>query len=153
MDALMTWHFWQQTGLGLGKLLWQIAIIVIPIMIVMEALKEANLLDKVTQRLAWTVKPFRMSSAAVFPLLAGLAFGLVYGAGMIIQAASEGSLNKRDLYLISLFLVINHSVFEDTLLFVAIGANGWLILTFRFLASVIITCFVGRFILPSENIT
>jgi len=113
-----TAQFWQQTGLGLVELVGQIAVIVIPLMIFMEIMKDLNILDRISGKLHWTVKPFGMKPDAVFPLLVGLVFGIAYGAGFIIQAAREGTLCKRDLYLISLFLVINHSVFEDTLLFV-----------------------------------
>lgn len=153
---LVTGEFWQHTAWGLAKLIWQMAIIVIPLMLFMEIMKDTNVLDKITGWLEWTVKPFAMPPAAVFPLLVGLVFGLAYGAGFIIQASKEGTLSKRDLYLISLFLVINHSVIEDTLLFVAIGANGGVVLAFRFITSVLVTWAVARFIMPvrprAENI-
>lgn len=144
MDA----QFWQTTLTGVYELIKQMVIIIIPLMLFMEILKDLNILDRLTDQLHWTVKPFAMPTAAVFPLLVGLVFGLSYGAGFIIQAAHEGSLSKRDLYLISLFLVINHSVIEDTLLFVTIGANGWLLLLFRFAASILITWAVGKFLMP-----
>ncbi|MBU7006115.1 nucleoside recognition domain-containing protein [Phosphitispora fastidiosa] len=144
-----TAQFWQQTGLGLVELVGQIAVIVIPLMIFMEIMKDLNVLDRISGKLHWTVKPFGMKPDAVFPLMVGLVFGIAYGAGLIIQAAREGTLCKRDLYLISLFLVINHSVFEDTLLFVAIGANGWVLLAFRFAASILVTWAVGRFLMPA----
>ncbi len=151
MDVAATWEFWRLTGWGLAKLIGQIAIIVIPLMIFMEIMRDTNVLDTLTGWLHWIVKPFAMPPAAVFPLLVGLIFGLAYGAGFIIQAAKEGALSKRDLYLISLFLVINHSAIEDTLLFAAIGANGWVVLGFRFVTSVLITWAVGRFLMPAEK--
>ncbi|MDA8234847.1 MAG: nucleoside recognition protein [Clostridia bacterium] len=152
MDMITTWEFWQQTGWGLVKLVWQMAVIVIPLMVCMEIMKDLQVLDKVSGWFHWTVKPFAMSPAAVFPLLVGLVFGLAYGAGFIIQAAKEGTLGKRDLYLISLFLVVNHSAIEDTLLFAVVGANGWVVLIFRFVASILITWAVGRFIMPVEKV-
>lgn len=151
MPTLAAWEFWQQAAWGLTKLVGQMAVIVIPLMLFMEVMKDTNVLDKITGWLHWTVKPFALPPAAVFPLLVGLVFGLAYGAGFIIQAAKEGTLSKRDLYLVSLFLVINHSVIEDTLLFVAIGAKGWVVLTFRFVASVLVTWAVGRFVMPPEG--
>ncbi|HEX3033270.1 MAG TPA: nucleoside recognition domain-containing protein [Bacillota bacterium] len=151
MAVMTDWHFWQQTALGLFSLIKQMAVIVIPLMLVMEIIKDAQVLDKLTGWLSWTVRPFALPTAAVFPLLVGLVFGLAYGAGLIIQASREGTLSKRDLYLISLFLVINHSAFEDTLLFVAIGANGWLVLIFRFVTSIAITWLVSKFFLPAQT--
>lgn len=141
-------QFWQTTGWGIFNLIKQMVVIIIPIMICMEILKDLKVLDRLTTKLHWTVKPFGLPQAAVFPLLVGLVLGLSYGAGFIIQAAKDGSLTKRDLYLVSLFLVINHSMFEDTLLFAALGANAWLLITFRFVTSVIITWVVSKFVLP-----
>ena len=152
MDALLNLQFWQNMLLGLTGLIWQIALIVIPLMIFMEALKAWNVINRITGMFSWAMKPFSLPQEAVFPLLAGLLFGLVYGASFIIHASKEGVLTKRDLYLISLFLVINHSIIEDTLLFVAIGAKGWVVLTIRFFASIIITWLVGKFIMPPEEI-
>lgn len=148
---MFSMDFWIQSGTGLVKLIFQMVVIVIPLMLIMELLKDLNILDKITGKLHWTVKIFGMTPAAVLPMLVGLVFGIAYGAGMIIQAAKEGTLSKRDLYLISLFLVINHSVIEDTILFAAIGANGLLIIIFRFIASISITWFAGKFILPAEQ--
>lgn len=141
-------QFWQTTGWGIFNLIKQMVVIIIPIMICMEILKDLKILDRLTTKLHWTVKPFGLPQAAVFPLLVGLVLGLSYGAGFIIQAAKDGALTKRDLYLVSLFLVINHSMFEDTLLFAALGANAWLLITFRFVTSVIITLVVSKFVLP-----
>ena len=146
-----TVQFWQETGLGLLLLIKQVAVIVIPLMVFMEIMKDLKVLDRISGWLHWTVKPFGMKPPAVFPLLVGLVFGIAYGAGFIIQAAREGTLSKRDLYLISLFLVINHAIFEDTLLFVAIGANGPVILAFRFAASILVTWAVGKFLMPPER--
>lgn len=151
MDVIAAWSFWLQTGRGLAGLVGQMALIVIPLMLFMEIMKELNVLDRFTGWLHWTVKPFSMPPAAVLPLLTGLIFGLAYGAGFIIQAAKENTLSKRDLYLISLFLVINHSAIEDTLLFVAVGAKGWVLLSFRFAASILITWAVGRFLMPAKR--
>lgn len=147
-SVLADYRLWQDMVLGIARLVGRTALIVIPLMVFMEIMKDLNVLDRISGWLHWTVRPFGMAPAAVFPLLAGLVFGIAYGAGFIIQAAREGTLNKRDLYLISLFLVINHSVFEDTLLFVSIGANGWVVLAFRFAASIVITWAVGRFLMP-----
>lgn len=145
----MDLQFWQTTAWGIFNLIKQMIIIIIPLMLFMEILKDLQILDRLTSKLHWTVKPFDLPPAAVFPLLVGLVFGLSYGAGFIIQAAKDGSLSKRDLYLISLFLVINHSVFEDSLLFAAIGANAWLLITFRFATSIIITWAASKFVLPA----
>ena len=71
---------------------------------------------------------------------------------MIIHYARQGQMTRRELVLIITFLCVNHSVFEDTLLFVAIGANGLLILLVRFAAAILITFLLNK-LLPRAGST
>ncbi|WP_252187871.1 nucleoside recognition domain-containing protein [Anaeromonas frigoriresistens] len=120
--------------------------VIIPLMIAMEFLKEYKIIDKLSNLLSPLSRLLGMSKKTIFPLVVGLTLGLAYGAGVIIQIAKEGKLSKKDLYLLLIFLVACHSVIEDTLLFVAMGANGWLLLSFRIVVALILT------ILASKNI-
>lgn len=118
--------------------------IIIPLMIVMEILKDSKILDKLSEKMEPIAKFFDISNAAVFPLIIGLIFGLSYGAGIIIESAEENNLSKKDLYTLMIFLVACHAVIEDTLIFVAIGASLWLLLTIRLGAAIIISIFASR---------
>ena len=136
-----------------GSLLqvWHLALIVVPLMVGMQILDDLHILNKVSTHLEKVVRFLGISGAGSFPLVIGLVFGLAYGAGMIIHYARQGQLSRRELLLIVTFLSINHSVFEDTLLFVAIGANGFLILFSRFTAAIIITVFMNKLLPPDES--
>lgn len=112
--------------------------IIIPLMIVMEILKDSNILDKLSSKLSFIAKFFNISNEAIFPLIIGLIFGLSYGAGVIIESAEENNLGKKDLYTLMIFLVACHAVIEDTLLFVAVGANLWFLLAVRVVVAVVI---------------
>lgn len=118
--------------------------IVIPLMVVMEILKDSNILEKVAEKLSPIAKFLNISNEAVFPLVIGLIFGLAYGAGIIIESAEEYNLGKKDLYILMIFLVACHAVIEDTLLFVAVGANLWFLLTVRLIVAIIITRMASR---------
>ena len=121
-----------------------IAIVVIPLMFAMEVLKELKILDMVSNIFKPVMKFLGMSKESSFPLLVGLTLGLAYGAGVIIKSAKDGDLSKRDLYLLMIFLVTCHSVIEDTLIFVSMGANGWLLLGIRIPLAVILTIIVSK---------
>ncbi|WP_120168214.1 nucleoside recognition domain-containing protein [Thermohalobacter berrensis] len=131
---------------GSMESVFTIAKIVIPLMIVMEVLKDLNVLDKLSDFLKPISKILGISKESTFPLIIGLFLGLAYGAGVIIKSVKDGDLRKRDLYLLIIFLVACHSVIEDTLIFVAIGANGWLLLGFRIIIAVVLTSLVARHI-------
>ncbi|WP_352418401.1 nucleoside recognition domain-containing protein [Proteiniborus sp.] len=123
-----------------------IAKIVIPLMIVIQILKDLDILGKLSLRMKPLARFLGISEESTFPLIIGLILGLAYGAGVIINSAKEGNLNKKDLYLVVIFLVACHSVFEDTLLFVAIGANGWLLLGTRIIVALVLTSLTARYI-------
>ena len=131
-------------GIDILRKVYDIAIIVIPLMVVMEILKDFKVLDKLAKMMSPVAKLLGISEKSTFPLIIGLTLGLSYGAGAIIQSSKEGDLSKKDLYLLIIFLVACHSVFEDTLLFVSIGANGWLLLTIRIVTAFVLTSLVAR---------
>ncbi|NLK42981.1 MAG: nucleoside recognition protein [Tissierellia bacterium] len=118
--------------------------IIIPLMVVMEILKDSNVLGKLSKKLSPIAKFLKISNEAIFPLVIGLIFGLSYGAGVIIESAEEYNIGKKDLYTLMIFLIACHAVIEDTLLFVVVGANLWFLLTIRLVVAVIITRLASR---------
>lgn len=122
----------------------KIASIVIILMISMEILKDLHIIDKLSKLMKPVTRFLGLSKDSTFPLLVGLTLGLAYGAGVIIKSSKEGNLKKKDLYLLMIFLVTCHSVIEDTLLFVVIGASGWLLLGIRIPLAIILTVIVAR---------
>ncbi len=120
------------------------ALIIIPLMIGMELLRTYNILQFISNKMEPISKFFGISNKAIFPLMIGLFFGLSYGAGVIIESAEEDDISKKDLYVLMIFLIACHAVVEDTLLFVVIGANLWLLLGLRVGVAIIITFFASR---------
>lgn len=134
----------KEAGLGSVKSVWNIAIIVFPLMIAMEFAKKYKVMDVLSAGLRPLTKFLGVQRGAAFPLAVGLIFGLAYGSGVIVQSMKEGEIDVRSLTLVSIFLACCHAVFEDTLLFVAIGANGWLLLGLRTAAAFVVTMLVSR---------
>jgi len=129
----------------------QIAVIVFPIMMVLRIARETQVLTKVSNYFEPLTKKIYLSKEATFPLIVGIVFGLTYGAGVLVKAAKEGRLTTRDMLLINVFLGLNHAVFEDALIFGAIGANAWVIFVTRFLLAVVVTYVVGRWLVSKER--
>ena len=134
--------------IGAGRQVLQIALIVIPLMVVMQFLEELKILEKVSRRLERVVSVIGISGAGALPLLVGLTLGLAYGAGMIIKYGKEGKLTQREMVLILTFLSLNHSLFEDVLLFVAIGAQGTVLQVIRMTVAVVLTAALAHFFKP-----
>lgn len=120
------------------------AVIIIPVMVILEIAREKKLLDRFALKMAPFLKVFGMSGEASLPLLVGGVFGIAYGAGVIIESAKSGRITWRDLFLVNIFLSVCHAVIEDTALFLAVGANPVVILGGRFLLAVLITFIISR---------
>lgn len=120
------------------------AAVIIPIMVMLEAARDLNLLDRFSRRVAPALKIFGMSTESAFPLLVGIIFGIGYGAGVIIEAARSGRISWRDMFLVNVFLSVCHAIIEDSALFLAVGANPLVIVVGRLVMAVIITYLVSR---------
>ncbi|WP_041274604.1 nucleoside recognition domain-containing protein [Desulforamulus reducens] len=129
---------------GSLKNIFQMALIIIPLMLILEIARDMKILDRVAKWMVPAMKFFRLPKEGAFPLLIGLTFGLAYGAGVIIESVKEGHLSWRDLFLINIFLILCHSVVEDTALFIAIGADGTVILGGRIILALIVTFLLSR---------
>ncbi|MBC2887350.1 nucleoside recognition protein [Ochrobactrum sp. CM-21-5] len=74
----------------------------------------------------------------------GLVLGLSYGGGLIIREAQRGHLPPRDVFLASSFMGLCHSLIEDTLIVVALGANIYVVLFGRLFFSVVLIAILAR---------
>jgi hypothetical protein len=128
-----------------------LAAVIIPLMVGLALLRDAHLLDRAAGLLQPLMKRLKLSNRAAFPLLAGFFLGIVIGSGVIIAFAREGSLTKRDLMLVLVFLGICHSVIEDTLIFIALGANWWVLISARFLLAACAAFLVSFLLQPKSN--
>ena len=78
------------------------------------------------------------------PWLAGNVFGVVFGAGVVIESVREGRLDAKQVTLVATFLALCHGLFEDTAIFIVLGANVFWILVPRIVLAVIVTWILSR---------
>ncbi|HHT62519.1 MAG: nucleoside recognition domain-containing protein [Bacillota bacterium] len=135
----MDWIWLMETVQGCIWSLIKLVLIAIPLMIMIEFFKEFKVVEKIAPLFYSVLRLLKLPQEAVLPLIAGLVFGIAYGAGVIIQSAREEVIKKEDLFTVSLFLVICHSLIEDTMLFLTVGANFWIIVLGRFLLAILVT--------------
>jgi len=142
----MDWNgFILESLSGVWGMLKQLAIIIFPLLIFVEIIDKIGLLDKISDLFKNIFKFFNLPKEASLPLIVGQTFGLLFGAGLILRTTQENKLNGGELMSISIFFAICHAIFEDTLLFMAIGGNGALILGTRLLLASIITFSYGKY--------
>ncbi len=129
----------QESLLGSLRTLLLLLVILIPIMIVFEYARHYHYMEKLSRYFRWLTRCLTLSPEAVFPLMIGLFFGLLFGAAIIIEYARQELISKRDLALLGIFLAMNHSIIEDNLIFTALGANLMILLVSRFILAVLAT--------------
>ena len=123
--------------------------IIIPLMVVYTLLTDTGLLDRGVGFIQPVIQRLKLSNRVAFPLLAGLFLGLVFGSGVIISFAKDGTLTRRDLIVVLVFLGVCHSIVEDTLIFAALGANWWVLISCRFVLAAL-AAFAVSLVLPSR---
>ncbi|ASF40395.1 hypothetical protein CEH05_15065 [Halobacillus halophilus] len=121
----------------------QLALIVIPLMVFMQYLREKGWLDRFSEWVAPATRFLGMERNTSMTLVAGLTIGLAYGAGLMIQAVEEDGVSKKDMYLALIFLVSCHAVVEDTLIFIPLGIPIWPLLAIRLVTAIVLTATVG----------
>jgi hypothetical protein len=113
----------QRYLLGLLNLGWKIFAILFVIFLILELVERLGLLTKGYKKIAPRIRFLGLSEEAVAPLLAGIFFGIIYGAGVIADLIKKQGLDKKQVLLVSVFLGMCHAIVEDTGLFLVLGAN------------------------------
>lgn len=121
----------------------QLAMIVIPLMIIVQFFRELGWLQVLSNWLSPFTSFLGMKKNTSLTLVAGLTIGLAFGAGVMIQAVREDNVEKKDMILALIFLVTCHAVVEDTVIFIPLGIPVWPLLLIRFVTAVILTVTVA----------
>jgi len=120
---------WKGVLAGNAVSLVKIAVIIVSLMILVEAMREFGLMDRITRALELPMKALGMDRRTSFVAAVGLLLGLAYGAGLIIEEADRSGIGKREILATNLFLGTSHALVEDSLIFAAVGAHlGWIVL-------------------------
>lgn len=140
--------------LGLEKAsfgVFQLAMVVIPLMIMIQILKDKKYLQRFSDSLGPLTRLLGVQKNASLTLASGLIFGLAMGAGVMIQAVQEDGVSKKDATLAFIFLVACHAVVEDTLIFIPLGIPIWPLLVIRVATALCLTIFVSYLWRKSEQ--
>lgn len=122
----------------------QLAVIVIPVMMTIQILKDIGVLERFAQLMRPLMQPLGIAPRGAVTMAGGLIFGLAFGAGVIIEQVREQKFTKRELTLMILFLCVCHAVVEDTLIFIPLGINVLPLLLIRLTAAVLLTLLIAR---------
>ena len=140
-----TWIAWLAAELRNMAMIFLIILTLMALLMVMKKLKISDLLTRV---LTPVLKMLGMSSDAAPVTIIGMTLGLSYGGALIIREAQSGKMSKHDLFISVTLMGLCHSIFEDTLLVLVLGAHlsgiFWGRLIFSFLAIYLLVKLIRR---------
>ena len=125
---------------------FMIFVIILSLMILMKILKKTKILDKLNNFLKPGMNFLGMNkNAAILPMI-GMTLGLAYGGGLIVKEAKSKLISKKDTFLSLSFMGLSHSLIEDTILTLTIGASIIGILFGRIIFTLIVMIILAKFI-------
>lgn len=113
------------------KIVWQFSLMIIPCVLVIQALEATGLIVVFAQWFAPAMSIFKLPGEAALVLLSAQ-FSVFSG----IAAATALRLTVKQLTIAFTFTGCLHNIFIETAVAKRVGANTWVILTFRLLSAV-----------------
>lgn len=121
-----------------GFLSIKITLIVTGLMMLQSILKEFNVLPVISTAFAPLMRTMGLSNDSSFLWFVAQTLGLTYGSVVMIEEVNNHEITNANAKLLNYHIAVNHSLLEDTLLFVAIGVPaGWIIVP-RFIFAILI---------------
>lgn len=136
----------QQWALEQGQLLITIFFIISALIILLRILKKLGLETLLQTLLSPLFKLLDITKDASNITITGITLGLSYGAGLMIAEVKKGNISNKDILLSICFLTLAHSLIEDTLLILMLGADVLAILWIRIVFAVVVVALMARFI-------
>ena len=139
---------------GLMQTLAMMFVILSVLTLMVAALRRIGLMALLQRGLAPILRLAGIRGAAVQLTVIGLLLGISYGGGLLIREARAGHIPPRQVLLSCLFMGFAHSIIEDTLIMVALGADAVAILAGRLIFAMAATALVAAILdrLPDQRI-
>lgn len=106
-------------GFGLTKTGLTMLVVLIIIFVLLELGRRSGMLNRFQSGVSRIIGFMGYSHEACIPWLAGNVFGVVFGAGLIVESVRSGKLPQRQVTLVAGFLALCHGLIEDTAIFMA----------------------------------
>lgn len=116
-----------------------IFLLITVLIILLDLLKKIGVIELVNKALYPVLKILGIGKEVIPITVFGMTLGLAYGGGLIINEVEKNDLKKRDVFYALLLMSLCHSLIEDSLLMISIGAHYSGVFIFRTLFALIIT--------------
>lgn len=109
------------------------------LMFLLKLLKKIGFIDVITRWFAPVLNILGIGKEVTTIAIVGLTLGVVYGGALIINESQTKKINKLDIFYSMTLMGLCHSVIEDTLLMISLGAHYSGVLVFRVVFALLLT--------------
>jgi hypothetical protein len=105
--------------------------VVLALMVVMRLLKASGFIDAFTRSLRPVMRWLGIHESVIPITVVGMTLGILYGGALMIEETRQHKLAAKDIFYAFCLMGICHSIIEDSLLMMALGANGYVVFLYR----------------------
>ncbi|MGJ8527699.1 nucleoside recognition domain-containing protein [Maritalea sp.] len=134
---------WIEFFRGLMETMIWMLIILVGLSWGLELLKVTGVLALLMKSLSPFLRIAGIKGEAGHLTAVGLFLGISYGAGLLIREAQSGTVSPRQVFLSCVFMGFAHSVIEDTILVISIGADVYGVLAGRLVFAIVATAAIS----------
>ncbi len=121
-----------------------IFMVISALLLLLKTLKVLGIEKLMTMLLRPFLRLLGISKDATNLTIIGITLGLSFGGGLLINEAKKGYISARDVFAAVMLLNLLHSLIEDTLLILLIGADFYTIFWGRVVFSVLIVALISH---------
>jgi hypothetical protein len=119
-------------------------VIILVLVLVLDGLDRLGITRRITKALTPVLRVSGLDEQVAPVTTVGVLLGLTYGGALIIDEATRQNFSARTRFLALSWLSLSHSLIEDTLLMVALGADVWIVLVGRVAITLAIIAVLAR---------
>jgi len=124
----------------------KIFFIILALMIVLATMKTFHLIGYLIKALDPLLRSLGLNQRVGTLWLTAAAFGIAYGAAVILEEAREGNLTRDELEKLHMSIGINHSMIEDPALFLVLGISAFWLWVPRLITAILAVHLFGLWI-------
>lgn len=112
-------------------------VIIMILMVLLGIMKSYNMIHHTVRAMSPVLKAMGLNQKVGILWITAAAFGIAYGAAVIVEEVKEGGFSKEELEKLHISAGINHALVEDPVLFLAFGLNPFWLWAPRLLTAIL----------------